>query len=112
MRARISALLLLAAIAGAARAEIRIDESRFVGGRLVIRGETAPHRTVTLDDKFTTTSNADGTFSFSVDEKPFTCMSEIRAGDDVYSAVIAGCLDAEDVDNPPAADKPEARPAR
>jgi len=27
-------------------------------------------------------------------------MSDIRAGEDVYSAVIAGCLDAGDVDGP------------
>ncbi len=112
MRALMSALLFLAAIASAARAEIRIDESRYVDGKLVIRGETAPRRTVTLDDRFTTTSDADGTFAFSVNEKPFTCMSEIRAGNDVYSAVIAGCLDAGDVERPPPAEQSATGAAR
>jgi hypothetical protein len=37
---------------------------------------------------------------FQVDYKPASCMSDIRAGEEVYSAVIAGCLDAGDVDGP------------
>jgi hypothetical protein len=99
MRLFAAALLLLAAL-GSASAEIRINESRYAGGQEIISGETAPLRAVTLDGKFKTKSDAGGHFKFSVHEKPDTCMSDIRSGSDVYSAVIAGCLDAGDVDGP------------
>ena len=100
MRWLMAALVLLAGI-GAAQADIRINESRYVGGKLIIDGETAPNRAVTLDGKYTTKSDGGGHFSFDVtDYKPFTCMSDITAGEDIYSAVIAGCLDPGDVDAP------------
>jgi hypothetical protein len=99
MRLLAAALLLLAGI-GAASADIRINESRYAGGKVIISGETAPSRTVTLDGKYKTKSDGQGRFTFSVKYKPSTCMSDIRSGRDIYSAVIAGCLDAGDVDGP------------
>jgi len=107
MRALAAALLYVAAV-GAAQADIRITESRFVDGNVVIAGVTAPDRTVTLDNKFTTKSDAGGYFKFSAHEKPFTCMSDIRSGGDIYSAVISGCLDPGDV-NGPLPSKPAAK---
>jgi hypothetical protein len=92
-------LVLLVAI-GAARADIRVDESRYANGKLIVAGVTAPNRTVTLDGTYETKSDGVGNFTFNVDYKPHSCMSDIRAGDDVYSAVIAGCLDTGDVDGP------------
>jgi hypothetical protein len=92
MRWLYAALILIAGI-GAASADIRIDESRYVDGKLIITGETAPNRTVTLDKKFKTKSDGDGQFKFTVNKyKPADCMSDIRAGSDLYSAVIAGCF--------------------
>ena len=103
--------LALIAATSAARADIRINESRYADGKLVINGETAPNRTVTLDNKYTTKSDGGGLFTFTEDYKPFTCMSDIRSGDDIYSVVITGCLDAGDVDAPlpatPAAKAPQ-----
>jgi hypothetical protein len=108
MRMLAAALVFIAAT-GAARADIRINESRFVDGNVIISGETAPDRTVTLDNKFTTKSDGGGYFKFTAHEKPFTCMSDIRSGDDIYSAVISGCLDPGDVDAPlPAASQAKA----
>jgi hypothetical protein len=92
MRWLCAALILLAGLR-AATADIRIDESRYAAGQLFVAGQTAPGSTVTLDDKYKTKSNGDGHFTFKLKYKPATCMSDIRAGDDIYSAVIAGCLD-------------------
>jgi hypothetical protein len=92
MRLLCAALLLLAGI-GPAAANIRINTSRYENGTLTIAGQTEPHKTVTLDGKYKTKSDVDGDFKFAVHEKPFTCMSNIRSGSSIYSAVIAGCLD-------------------
>jgi hypothetical protein len=93
MRWLVAVLLLLAG--GSAQAEIRINESRYVDGTLTIAGETSPHRVVTLDGKYKTKSDGGGHFKFTEHYKPFTCMSDIRSGEDVYSAVIAGCLNSD-----------------
>ena len=92
MRWLTAALLVLAGV-GTASADIRINRSRYLDGQLLITGSTTPGRTVTLDDKYKTKSDAEGHFRFSVKYKPPTCMGDIRAGKDIYSAVIAGCLD-------------------
>ncbi|HET9715995.1 MAG TPA: hypothetical protein VFP60_07395 [Pseudolabrys sp.] len=89
------AILLILVGRSAVQAEIRIDESRYVDGTLIISGQTAPNRTVTLDGKYKTKSDGGGHFKFTEHYKPFTCMSDIRSGEDVYSPVIAGCLLAD-----------------
>jgi len=76
----------------AASAEIRINVSRIENGALTVSGETRPNQTVTLDGKYQAKSDAAGRFAFHLSYKPDTCMSDIKSGDDVYSAVIAGCL--------------------
>lgn len=97
---RLASIFILLAGLSAARADIRIDESRYANGKLIVAGVTGPGRAVTLDGKFETRSDGVGNFMFQVEYKPASCMSDIRAGDDVYSAVIAGCLDTGDVDGP------------
>jgi hypothetical protein len=112
MRMRwLAAALAFIAATGAARADIRINESRYIDGKIIVNGETAPNRAVTLDDKYSTKSDGNGFFTFTLSYKPFTCMTDIRSGDDIYSAVIAGCLDAGDVDAPLPA-KPDAKAPR
>jgi hypothetical protein len=91
MRCLAAALILLTGVS-AALADIRIDESRYQNGKTTIAGQTGPDRTVTLDDKYKTKSDGDGNFKFEAKYKPPTCMSDIKAGNDVYSAVIAGCF--------------------
>ena len=96
----VAAFALLMAFIGPARADIRITVSRYSGSTLTVAGEISPGRAVTLDEKYKTKSDSTGRFTFTLHYKPPTCMSDIRAGEDVYSAVIAGCLDAGDVDGP------------
>jgi hypothetical protein len=92
MRLLAACLLLLAGVS-TAMAGIRINQSRYEDGKLIIAGVTTPDSTVTLDDKYKTKSDADGDFKFTEHYKPFTCMSDISDGTATYSAVIAGCLD-------------------
>ena len=98
MRSLVAVLLLLAG--GSAQAEIRIQESRYADGTLTISGETSPHRMVTLEGKYKTKSDGGGHFKFIEHYKPFTCMSDIRSGEDIYSPVIAGCLISGDTSAP------------
>jgi hypothetical protein len=88
----IGALALTVALAVPASADIRINVSRYENGHLRIEGHTEPNSKVTLDGKYTTTSNSGGYFTFTESYKPSDCMSDIRSGEDVYSAVIAGCF--------------------
>ena len=92
MRWLCAALILLAGICTAA-ADIRIEVSRYAGGKLIVQGTTRANRAVTLDKKYKTKSDSEGDFSFAIENyKPNDCMSDIRSGADVYSAVIAGCF--------------------
>lgn len=87
------AVLALAVATSVARAEIRITVSRFDNNQLKIEGHTAPNRAVTIDSKFKTQSDGGGYFEFKqTGYKPAGCMSDIRSGTDIYSAVIAGCF--------------------
>jgi hypothetical protein len=89
----LSVLLVLLASAGAAQAEIRITVSRFDHNQIEIEGQTAPNRTVTIDGKFKIKTDGGGYFDFKhTGYKPPDCMSDITDGDDIYSAVIAGCF--------------------
>jgi hypothetical protein len=91
--ATLALVLIGVSIAQIARAEIRITVSRYENGAIDVEGQTTPHRTVTLDGKFKTESDGGGYFHFDQKNyKPPYCMSDITAGDEVYSAVIAGCF--------------------
>lgn len=78
--------------AGPALAAIRIIDSTYEGGVTTVSGQTKPHEKVTLDGKYTTTSDGGGHFEFHVRYKPYTCMSNIVAGEDNYAALLNGCL--------------------
>jgi hypothetical protein len=91
MRWLTTALILLTGVTTAA-ADIRVDVSRYENGKTIVTGNTAPGRTVTLDGKYKTKSDGEGHFKFDVKYKPSDCMTDIKAGPDVYSAVIAGCF--------------------
>jgi hypothetical protein len=82
-----------------ADAAIRITASRYEDGVLTVSGQVTPDQQVTLDNKYKTKADGGGHFEFHVKAyKPPTCMSDITAGEDSYSAVIAGCFlsDAQD----------------
>lgn len=93
MRSLLAAAFALVVLeASPAWAAIRIIDSNYENGVTTVTGQTKPHQTVTLDEKYTTTSDGGGHFEFHVKEKPVTCMSNIVAGDDNYSALLTGCL--------------------
>jgi hypothetical protein len=92
-KAFLLALLTMAAAVNAARADIRITISRFENNQIEIEGQSAPNSTVTIDGKFKVKADGGGYFDFKhAGYKPPDCMSDIRSGDDIYSAVIAGCF--------------------
>ena len=112
MRWLCAALILLSGI-GTAAADIRINVSRYVDGTLIIKGDTEPGRTVVLDRKYKTKSDGEGHFVFSVKKyKPSDCMSDIKAGPDVYSAVIAGCFNTGISLDDPAVTPTKTTPAK
>jgi hypothetical protein len=81
--------------AGAAQAEIRIDEARIAAGELRISGRaTARNAQVTLDDDIATTSDRQGRFSFRVAYRPEGCTAVIRAGEEAREIVVADCAPA------------------
>jgi hypothetical protein len=87
------AILALAATVATASAEIRVTISRFENNQIEIEGQTAPDSTVTIDGKFNLQSDGGGHFDFKrAGYKPPDCMSDIKSGEDTYSAVIAGCF--------------------
>jgi hypothetical protein len=81
--------------AGPALAAIRIISSTYENGFTTVSGQTKPGEKVTLDGKFTTTADGGGQFEFHVRHKPDTCMSNIVAGEDSYSALLSGCLSSD-----------------
>ncbi|HEU4662143.1 MAG TPA: hypothetical protein VFS63_15940 [Pseudolabrys sp.] len=93
----------------AASAEIRISVSRYENGRLTVEGTTDPNEAVTLDNKYKTKSDSAGRFTFHLNYKPDLCMTDINAGTDVYSAVIAGCFLPTEV-AVPETDAPSGKP--
>lgn len=93
MRSLVATLALLLLGSQYAQAAIRITDSRYEDGVLIVAGQTRPDQAVTLDSKYKTKADGGGHFEFRVQHyKPPYCMSDITAGDDSYSAVIAGCF--------------------
>ena len=74
-------------------AMIRITDSRYENDTLTVAGQAGPDQEVTLDGKYKTKADTGGHFQFSVKKyKPPTCMADIAAGDDTYSAIVTNCL--------------------
>jgi hypothetical protein len=98
--------------AGPASALIRITDSRYENGMLIVSGQVKPNTKVTLDGKFTTSANGSGRFEFRVKHKPASCMSDIATGEDTYSAVITNCLLGDAAANSTASASPAAAIAK
>jgi hypothetical protein len=93
MRSLIATFALLLLGSHCAEAAIRITASRYEDGVLIVSGQVRPGQSVTLDSKYKTKADGGGHFEFRVQHyEPPYCMSDIAAGDDSYSAVIAGCF--------------------
>jgi len=93
MRAALGGLVIAVMLMPAAAwADIRIDESTYEAGVLVIRGRTAqPDQVITLDQRFEEHSNAERRFVFRVTYRPHLCEVELRAGADVKSLKVDNC---------------------
>src|SRR5439155_27004047 len=67
MRTRLAPVIAVLLLPATAMAELRIDDARFHEGDLFVRGATSgPLQTVTLDGRFTTTSDHEGRFNFQL----------------------------------------------
>jgi len=78
-----------------AAARIRLSDSEILAGRLVVVGHTQhANETISLDGKFTTTSNRHRRFYFRVPYYPPTCTITLKAGDDERTAAVAVCAAA------------------
>lgn len=81
-----------AAVASPAEARIRLNDAQIIAGVLVVGGWTSErHQAVSLDEKFTVTSDGGRRFAFRVTHFPPDCSVTLRAGDDVRTAVIGNC---------------------
>jgi hypothetical protein len=105
MRSLVAAVTISLMLIGPAAAAIRILDSVYADNTLIVTGQTRPGQQISLDGKFTTKADSGGHFEFRVKYKPPTCMSNITAGEDSYSAVITNCLlgDATALDHAAAA---------
>jgi fructose-specific component phosphotransferase system IIB-like protein len=94
---RVSATFLFSTlIATAAQAaNVTITDAMIAGGRLVVTGTTATaNMPLTLDGKYTTTSNAKRAFTFSLAYEPSDCLVAVGKTGSVAApvpAVVANC---------------------
>jgi Collagen triple helix repeat (20 copies) len=85
-------LLLSGAIVPASAEVIRILRADIEQGELHVGGNVGqPGITVSLDDKFSVTSDKTGVFIFRVPFFPPTCMVTLTAGQEHRQVVIANC---------------------
>ncbi len=75
-----------------ALAEIKILAARITEGDLVVIGAIdTPDTEVTLDGRFTATTDADGRFTFRIAYHPMTCIVDVRARTYRRDVVVANC---------------------
>ena len=85
----------LCVLAGTAEARIRLTDAEMLAGVLVVAGYTGqPYETITLDDKFTATSNRHHRFAFRIPYYPQSCTVTLKSGGDERSAAVAVCAAA------------------
>ena len=91
----VSVCVLVGVSAPSAQARIRLNDSEMLAGLLVVAGHTERrNETITLDGKFTATSNRYRRFVFRIPYYPPSCMVTLKAGDDERSAAVAACAAA------------------
>jgi len=112
MRSLLTALTVLVLLETVpASASIRITEAHYENGTIIVAGQAPPNQRVTLDGKYNTKADGGGHFEIRAAYKPATCMANITAGEDAYSAIVIGCLlgDAAAAVSPPADATPAAK---
>jgi hypothetical protein len=79
-------------VSGAQAASLTVTDAKVEGGRLVVKGTSSPHQSVSADGRFTVVSNAAGAFGFSISNyMPPDCVIDVTAGRAKDSGVIANC---------------------
>jgi hypothetical protein len=82
----------LVAGTGESEARIRLNDAQIMAGVLVVGGWTQTRgETVTLDDKFSVTSDQRRRFVFRIPHMPANCRVTLRAGADSREAIVANC---------------------
>ena len=75
-----------------ASADIQVSAARIAEGRLWVVGQVpAANAEVVLDDRFRVSADRRGWFEFRLVYHPPTCIVQIRAGEEVFDAVVANC---------------------
>jgi Collagen triple helix repeat (20 copies) len=95
---------------GRARAGISVSAAAIKAGALFIAGQTQnPRAVVSADDRFTTSSDRNGRFTFRLAYYPTNCAVTVKSGDSERKAVVANCAASGARGEPGAAGAP--RPA-
>jgi hypothetical protein len=77
---------------GTAHAAIEVSDATITNGNLLVFGRTSkPNESISLDEKFTTTSRSNRRFRFSVPYHPGDCQVDLKSGTDSASVVVANC---------------------
>lgn len=77
---------------GRARPGIRLSAAAIQAGALFIAGQTQnPRAVVSADDRFTTSSDRNGRFTFRLAYYPTSCAVTLKSGDSERKAVVANC---------------------
>ena len=93
MHMRLPVALTCLLLSEPATAEITIVQATISSGELRVSGRVIPARveTVSLDERYSVRTDANGTFAFRIPFHPPSCVVEIKAGNDRRAAVIGGC---------------------
>jgi hypothetical protein len=81
-------------------AGLLLSEIAIRAGHLVVSGTTAPHTLVTLDDTYSTRSNASGAFGFTLIYLPADCTIELGTARGSDRLLVTGCGQAPTVVQP------------
>jgi hypothetical protein len=86
-------------LAAPACAEITLKEVQYEAGILVVAGDTTHrNRDISLDGRFTETSDQAGAFRFRIEYLPDDCTISLFDGEDTRTASIRGCRIKDAID--------------
>jgi hypothetical protein len=93
MRRELYVVSVLVAVSfSTAYAKITIRQAEYVGGMLLVQGETArTGQKVTLEGRYSTRTDRNRRFRFRARYLPLDCLAEVRAGLELYLISIANC---------------------
>src|SRR5215207_9293639 len=84
-------LVCFALASTSAAAQININDAAIFSGDLRISGRTLPNTRLVLDERFETTSNAQGLFQYRLQYLPSDCVATLTSGAQTRDVVISNC---------------------